>query len=244
MKQFFSLSVLSAMIMISSCKKNGLPADRIRNLRVKTITGAAGTAAQGYLNQLTYDASGRIIKEEENDQVSEYIYAPGKMTRKITHSNQQVDVFEFELNADGYARSSRKKGEPVLYSYEYKAGGLLVRTWDDQVPQYQARYYYQQTEAGLLDSIRSTIGGVWSSTATFAYDMSRQNSLQNENLGQTASARIHTRPLTKYTYKYDEGGVVKTQTTNYFYTYNADGLIIHRSFESAGQTMGYNYTYY
>jgi hypothetical protein len=241
-----TILIFIVFIAVSACNKkdNSLSPDQIKNLRLKTITGVDGSAAQGYSSNLTYDASGRIIKEEENGQTTTYTYSPGKITRKMSLGNQTIGVFELELNADGYVRSSKKAGEPAVYTYEYVTAGFLSKYYDNQVPQYEARYYYNSTHTDLLDSIRSTVGGVWNSTSTFVYDMGHHNTLQNENLGQKYSGAIHPRPFIKYTYKYNDAGSIKIQVTDYVVTYDANGRIIRKSFVNAGQTLAYTYTYY
>lgn len=238
--------VMSAILSSTSCnKKDGKPPiEQLKNLRVKSITGVEGSATQGYTSKLTYDASGRIIQEEENDQVTTYTYSPGKVTRTVSQNNQAPAVFELELNENGYVKSSRKTGEPAVYTYEYATGGLLSRNYDNQVPQYEARYYYNNTHPDLLDSIRSTVGGVWNSTATFVYDMAHHNSLQNVNLGQAYGGNIHPRPIIKNTYKYSDAGIVKTQVTDYALNYDSNGRIIRKSFVNVGQTHAFTYTYY
>jgi len=240
--------VMACLILLTACKKDksGQPvSDPFENLRIKTITGA--DAAENWRAEYIYDTQKRVIKETEIlwgtqiYKVSDYTYSGNRITKKITEHNS-VRYKYYELLPNGYIKADTTS-EGAIYTYIYNDKGFLIKIRNDQTPQTETNYYYN-TATRLLDSIRTTYGGIWNSTAIFLYDMGRNNSLQNKNTGMAFNADMHIRPVMHYEYKYFEGGSVKTQVTDYLFTYDDKGRITSKSFENAGQRLTYHYTYY
>lgn len=236
------LPALACSVLFVSCKKNDRPSGPtvlFEKVRVKTITGA--DAATGWEASYAYDAEKRIIKESETFKISDYSYSGNKLAIKITENNTTRYQY-YELNPQGYI-SADTASDGTIYTYEYNNKGFITKVSNNQIPHYERNYYYNTT-TGLLDSTRSTIGSTWNNSQIYAYDMNRENSLEERNTGMPYFGRVFPRPFLRYEYKYDDNGLIKKQVTDYLYTYDEKGRIKSKSYENAGQRLTYHYTYY
>lgn len=227
--------ILCLLLFFTACKKDK-HSDGTSGLRIKT------EALDGGVKTYTYDPKGRVLKEQSTGMITDYKYEPGKITKTITQG-VTVDSFVYELNAEGYIRSSRYNNEQAISYYEYKAGGLLTRSWDNRVNKYEAKYFYNAA-TGLLDSVRSTINNVWVATNVHSYFTDKVNTVRAENFGQAFYGDYLMKPLKTYTYKYQDGNAIKVQVSSNTYTYDNKGRIATRTFTNDGQVYNYSYTYY
>jgi len=234
------LAIIAGCIFIFfSCKKEKDNKIIAANLRVKTVTN--GNSVMSY----SYDDKKRMVKSESDVGFfkDEFLYEGTTITRTISEPSNTVSI-RYSLDANGYLTSSRYTNSQDVSFYEHTSDGTLIRSYDDDVPAFEARYYYN-ANTGLLDSMRATKGTVWVYTNLFSFYADRINTIDNENFGQMFWGSFSPHPTKSVVTRRPDGNVINVTFTNYTYTYNEEGIITSRSFStSGGQSGTESYTYY
>lgn len=238
MQKKSTVLIIMLSVYILACKKNdgnqpGLP------LRVKAETDASGSMIY------SYNAAHQIVKAEFDNGFKklDYLYEPGKITNTITEAANSY-IIRYALNEKGYISSQQFDGETEIRYYEYNEKNFLLRVYNDQIPAWEAKYYYDAA-TGLLDSIRGTTGNAWSNTSVFLYYGDKNNSLGDENFGRSFFGKSPAHPVKSVASRRPDGNQVKVSVTNFTYTYDSKDRISSRSFTtSTGQSGSTTYTYY
>ncbi len=229
---------MSVLVFFLSCKKE--EGNKMEPLaqRVKTVTN-------GNTLHYTYDEQKRLVKAEADlgFYKEEYVYEPGRVSWSLSEASITIHSV-YELDVNGYLKSSRYVSSPDISFYEFTPVGVRVRTYDDKNPITETRYYYN-AGTGLLDSTRMTTGGVWKSTNLFSFFTDKANTIADINFGRGFWGHLSPHPAKAIVTRRPDGNTINVSFTNYTYTYDDRGRIASRTFTtSGGQTGTETYTYY
>lgn len=196
------------MITLHSCEEEvDDPANTTSDFDlVKTRT------AYGETSTYTYDAQGRITREDDSDgSYSTVTYGTGQLTfASFDSTGQAYGSYVYQTNSDGYVVS----GQGGTYTYN-SDGRLLSTSYTDSTQTFTTTNEY--TDGNLTRSSRSTTDYT---TYTYLTDKveTRMEGTQtllgkpSYNLVSTSSEHYDGQTPYTNTYTYDSQGRVSTQT--------------------------------
>jgi hypothetical protein len=179
-----------------------------------------------YSSVLTYDVSGKIVSELDNDYIQiTYAYDNKNSLVLWEESVAGTSYLKMKFNYNSYGQDTLKQ----LYRYDLEIGSYYLANF--------VRHYYSSTNTNNY-SIRKTYDstGTLLNTENFIWDSHPNPYLNNAFF---LNEMPPTNNVTQYTF-IPAGGV--PQTTNYTYTYNKNGFPLSQTIPGYGTILVYAYT--
>ena len=183
MKQIKTIAVVCAILLAaSSCSKDKVQPNDQTNDQTRRLTRFSNTIGSPYAEDYEYDSQGRIVKEENNYDLTTYVYSGNTITIKEirkTDANRQVALITANMDAQGRIISSTGVTEYIKGTVvnvqtvlEYNAEGYIVKfvRTDNGVTEIKYEYGYAN---GNLVSKKYYLQGVYKSEETTEYDLSK-----------------------------------------------------------------------
>lgn len=253
MKKVFT--VLSALVMLASCKKD-------KNVQPNPVNGNKKLVkytqpAYNYEQLMEYDAQGRITKEDEsNSDLYTFTYGANSFTLKAirkSENNRVVIDFSGTLDAKGrivtvtgLQQYAQNNPQNVIFNYEYNADGYLVKLTKDFSTNPDYKYEFSYTNGDLTES-KYFENGVYKHSIFYEYYLDKPEKTeltQFYSLGPQVTM-LEGKPnahLTKHAKLINANNTV-SWTYDYSYDLDAEGYPV-KMVISNGNTSWTTFFYY
>ncbi|HMK24749.1 MAG TPA: DUF4595 domain-containing protein [Chitinophagaceae bacterium] len=153
--------VLSAVVMLASCKKEKSVQPNPVNGNKKLVKFTE--PANNFEEIFEYDAAGRVTKADEvHDDLHTFTYGVNTFTMKAirkSDNNRVVADLSGTLDAKGrmvtvtgIQQYSQNNPQTVLFNYEYNADGYLVKLTKDFSTNADLKYEFSYTNGDLMEA--------------------------------------------------------------------------------------------
>ena len=178
--------VLSALVMLASCKKD-------KNVQPNPVSGNKKLIkftepSYNFEEVIEYDAAGRVTKADElNDDLHTFTYGVNTFTMKAIRkpeNNRVVADLSGTLDAKGrmvtvtgIQQYAQNNPQNVVFNYEYNADGYLVKLTKDFSTNTDLKYEYSYTN-GDLTEVKYFENGIFKHSILYQYYLDKLEKTQ------------------------------------------------------------------
>ncbi len=224
----------AAITLAVSCKKDDT---NLTNDPVKILTGIEYQYTDDTSKvQYTYDAQGRLLTTDNDDEQVTYQYNNNEITIREWRKTENREVFYFKgtLNANGYLSSGTATSKysanatyEQTHQYEYDANGYLVKASIERNNNQRYAYHYYYTN-GNLAKYEFYNNDVLNSYYTYEYTSGNREHSTMPGVStfvpeNTFMGKVSAQKPVKYTRI--RAGSADESTTN-TYTTDEDGYVV------------------